>query len=223
MLFLRRYVQGIIQHKLIIAVVVASAIGVSLTSRDLFLTPVAAATMAGIAVVLLQRLWRSEQWSDWKHLRTAQLLSLVAVPVAFSTGLSVDSDHLFRQAFNSQLPAGVRDLQIDASLLNPAGKRTVLMRFAADVGTLSDLLGRSPFQVDAQMQEAWAAEESWNNIAHQAFGDFARFGGTAWTPISPMSVPQFREWQREEGGVRLSTRVLWDAETSVAYVLYTVR
>jgi hypothetical protein len=218
-----RFVRGLVHHRLIIAVVVASGVGVALTSRDLFLTPIAAATMAGIVVVLLQRIWRSGQWSDWKHVRTTQMLSMVAVPVAFSTGLSVNSDHLFRQAFNVDAPAGIHDLTIDANLLNPAGKRTALLRFRADDEAMADLLAKGGFAADPQMQEAWAAGDSWADIVHQAFSDFPRAGGASWNPITPMTRPEFREWRRTAGGTRTGTRVLWDSHTGQAFVLYTVR
>jgi hypothetical protein len=213
----------VLYHKFLICVVLASAVGVALTSRDLFLTPIAGATMAGIVVVLLQRFWRSGEWSQWKHVRTAQMLSLVAVPVAFSTGLSVNSDHLFGQAFNAGVTAGIHDLAVDANLLNPAGKRTALLRFRADAGAMADLLTKGQFAADPQMQDAWAAGDNWPSILHQAFSDFARLGGAAWDRIGPMSNAQFREWRRTDGGMRTSTRVLWDRQTGQAFVLYTVR
>ncbi|HOJ72932.1 MAG TPA: hypothetical protein PL151_13085 [Phycisphaerae bacterium] len=222
MQLLSRYAQGIVRHKLIIVVVVASAVGVALTSRDLFMTPVAAATMAGLAVAGLRRIWQSGPWSDWKHVRVAQLLSIVAVPFAFSAGLSVDGDHLFREAFRAEASTCIRDLAVDANMLNPAGKRTVLMRFTADAHTLGNLVGE-PFSIDPQFEEARAANDPWPDVVRQAFGDLARFGGTAWSPVPKMLAPAFRQWVREVNGQRITTRVLWDVPTGEAFVLYTVR
>jgi hypothetical protein len=220
---LSRYAKGIVHHRLIIAIVAASAIGVAITSRDVFMTPIAAATLAGIAVVGLRRVWQSGPWSGWRHVGTAQTLSIVVVPFAFTTGLSVDSGHLFREAFNAPVPAGIRDLAVDANLLNPAGKRTVLIRFTADAQTMSELLSEAAFQADPQMQEAWAARETWDNIIRQGFGDSTRLGGSAWQSIDPMDTPEFRHWPRGESSTRMDTRVLWDSQTGEAFVLYTVR
>lgn len=222
MTLLSRYAHGFVRHRLIIAIVLASAVGVALTSRDLFMTPIAAATLAGIAVVGLQRVCRSRPWSDWKHIRTAQTLSIVAVPLAFTTGLSVDRAHLFHEAFGTPVPAGCRDLTIDANLLNPAGKRTVLMRFNAEQSTMSVLLADATFRHDPQMEEARAAQETWDNMVSQAFSEFGRFGGQAWS-MAAMSAPEFRHRQRTADGVQMETRVLWDSATGEAFVLYTVR
>jgi hypothetical protein len=220
---LSRYAQGIVYHRLIILVVAASAIGVAITSRDVFMTPIAAATLAGIAVVGLRRVWQSGPWSGWKHIRTAQTLSIVAVPFAFTTGLSVDSGHLFREAFNDSVPAAVHNLVVDANLLNPAGKRTVLMRFVADADAMPALLTQVDFRPDPQMQEAWSVGEAWDNIVSQGFGESTRLGGAEWQSISSMSAPQFRQWTRSEGGASKTTRVLWDADSGEAFALYTVR
>jgi hypothetical protein len=220
---LSRYAHGVVYHRLIIIIVAASAIGVAITSRDVFMPPIAAATLAGIAVVGLRRIWRSGPWAGWKHVRTAQTLSIVAVPFAFTTGLSVDSKHLFREAFAAPLPAGVRDLVVDANMLNPAGKRTALLRFRTNAETMAELLKAADFQQDPQMQEAWSAGERWENLIRQAFGQSISVGGSAWQSIGPLPSPEFRHWMRDDGGLRMDTRILWDGQTGEAFVLYTVR
>lgn len=223
MTLLSRYVQGIIRHKLIIFVVLASAIGVAITSKDFFMTPLAAGTLAGIAVVGLRRIWQSGPWSEWKHVRTAQTLCMAAVPLAFTAGLSVDGGHLFEQAFSVPAPAGIRGLTVDANLLNPAGERTALIRFTADPDAMSGLMAEAAFEPDPQVREARAADETWDNLIRQTLGDAARFGGTAWQSIRPMTAPTFRQWTRSQDGLRMATRVLWDTATGEAFVLYTVR
>jgi hypothetical protein len=215
-------IRAIWRHRIVVPVAAGSVAGVVFTSKDLYLTPAAAGTMTVVVVVLLRRLF-AERLGGRRYFRIAQAASLCAVPVAFSAGLSVNSGYLFSSAFGADPPAGLRGFTVDASLLNPAGKRTVLMRFAADRATFEGVLSRGGFRPDAAFGEAMRDGENWAAVLHQAFGDFGRFGGAGWQDIPRMDGPDCREWRRREGGARLETRVLYDAVSGQAYVLYTVR
>jgi hypothetical protein len=216
------YAQFFARHKLIVAVVLASAAGVVLTSKDFLFTPVAAATLAGVLTVALQRMWQHRALAELKQARTVQLLSVAAIPVLFSVGLRVNADHAFREAFGVAVPAGVRELTVDSNVSTPSGRRAVLMRFVADSRTVRELLAGGGFEADQQIAEARNEHETWSNILRLAFGDMARLGGAAWTKMSPMPRPEYRRWLRTLDGTRTETSLLWDADTGQAYLLYRV-
>jgi len=215
--------QRLVHHRVVVAVAVASGSGVYLTSKDFLLTPIAAALMAGIGAALLRRLWTSEQVAGWKHVHAARVLSVAALPVAFTAGLRVDAGHAFREAFGIAAPAGLRELVVDANLMAPSGDRLVLMRFAADRQTVDKLLGHGRFDPDRQVQEAWGAGEDWSSILGVAFGQPASYGGAAWSEHRLSAQPDCRRWIREEGSRRLETTLLYDGAAGKGFVLYSVR
>lgn len=225
---LRCYVHGLIQHRLLVAVVLASAVGVVVTSKDFFFTPLAAGTLAGVMAVAIRRVWQAPKLASLRQARAGQMLSVAAIPVLFAAGLAVNEAHLFKQAVGIAPGANARDLTVDANLVTPGGARVVLMRFAADPGCRARLLEQGSFAVDKQMEYVWGTDESWPAAMRLAFGDAPRLGGDAWADIKPMTDPQYRRWVRTVDGTRHETCLLWDAALGPdasgdsCYMLYRV-
>ena len=57
-------------------------------------------------------------------------------------------------------------------------------------------------------------------MARLAFGDLARWGGSAWMTLAPGARPECRRWLRTENGTRVETSIVWDAVSGQAWLLY---
>ncbi len=217
---LSNYLRGLVQHRLMVAVVLLSAIGVVCTSKDLLFTPVAAGTLAGIMLVALRRVWQMPALARIKQARAMQFFSVAVIPVLFAVGMRVNERHAFTEAVGMEPLMGVRSLTVDTNLNSPSGSRSLLMRFVANEATLDAILAAGQFKLDRQITDAWHDREPWTNVARLAFGDLARWGGSAWMTLAPGARPECRRWLRTENGTRVETSIVWDAVSGQAWLLY---
>ncbi len=199
-----------------------TGITVAFISKDWCFTAFSSAVMATVLIALLNSILLRSVAKHFHWGRKLQLLVVAAIVAGFAWTFRIDEQQLFQCAFGTIPPQGVQSLKVDSCLKALNGDQTILLRFVADRQTLDELVKARDFVRDDEPIKIWMeSENAWDALWEKCFSNFSTLGGEGWAKVSPMSQPVFYQWDNEEGLLE-STRLLWDAETGKAYVLYTL-
>lgn len=206
--------------KFVLPVSIACALAVAYTSKDFCCFPAGAAIFSILVLALLERLWSIERLYHWRHIRTAQWVALPLLVAAFAVAFRTDRGELFREAFASDVPSGVRNLVVDRYVHGLSGDKWALIRFDADRATMEQLWTQGEFGKDENFELYLAQGESWKGLFSAAFSNFCESGGAAWREVAPMADPVYRRRTWKDRTASPSTSLLWDPSTGRAYALY---
>lgn len=199
-----------------------TGVTVALISKDWCFTAFSSAVMAAVLIALLNSILLRLVAERFRWGRKLQLLVVAAIVAGFGWTFRIDEQQLFQRAFGTIPPQGVHSLMVDTCLTAPNRDQIILLRFAADQAVIDDLVSERNFVRDDGPVQLWLRGQiTWDKLWETVFSDFDRGGGPNWTNVSPMSQPVFYRWDSEEGLLE-STRLLWDAASGKAYVLYTL-
>ncbi len=162
----------------LLVVSLASAIAVFVTNNWCFIL-----IPAGLAALLLDSVLAGA-----KRRLIPRLALAAAVGVAVGTALRVGPEWAFREAFDADPPAGIRDVRIQRHYIGGPGEHALIIEFVADAAAIHALTSLHAPHPRSQRTEQWLAaggvwSETWSHFSGPGPLGLVR---SSWMRIQPL-------------------------------------